>query len=77
MLSRVAKQGQVASGRGNDETPGWMQRHGTDRAIVVAKDNFDRSQNRALDQGVQSNQHYGKQLGKSSIIVEKRRTKRQ
>ena len=44
-----------------------MQRHyDTDCAIVVAKDKFDRSQNGALDQGVKSTQHYGKQLGKAS-----------
>ena len=30
-------------------TPGWMQRHGTDRTIVAAKNKFDRSQNSALD----------------------------
>ena len=32
----------------------------TDRAIVAAKDKFDRSQNGVLDQGVKSTQHYGK-----------------
>ena len=31
-------------------------------AIVVAKDKFDQSQNSAIDQGVKSAQHYGKQL---------------
>ena len=33
------------------ETPGRMQMHGNDRAIVAAKDKFDRSQNGGLDQG--------------------------
>ena len=49
-------------------SPGRMQRHkDTDCcAIVVAKDKFGRSQNGALDQGVKSIQHYGKQLGKVS-----------
>ena len=48
------------------ETPWRMQRHGTDHAVVAAKDKFDRSQNDALEQGVKSTQHYGKQLGKVS-----------
>ena len=46
-------------------TPGRMPRHGsTDREIVAAKGNFGRSQNGALDEGVKSTQHYGKQLDK-------------
>ena len=45
-----------------------MWRHDTDRAIVAAKDKFDRSQNGTLDQGVKSTQHYGKELCKASII---------
>ena len=49
-------------------TLGRMQRHNdTDCAIVVAKDKFVRSHNGALDQGVKSTQHYGKQLGKVSM----------
>ena len=48
-------------------TPAQMQRHyDTECAIVVAKDKSDRSQNSALDRGVKSTQHYGKQLGKVS-----------
>ena len=44
-----------------------MQSHkNIDWAIVVAKDKFDRSQNGALDQGVKSTRHYGKQLGEVS-----------
>ena len=44
----------AADGRFNTRlvTPGWMQRHVTDCAIVASKDEFDRSQNSALDQGV-------------------------
>ena len=47
-------------------TPGRMERHGTDRAIVAAKVKFGRSQNDPIDQGEKSTQHYGKQLGKVS-----------
>ena len=42
----------------------WKQRHGTDRAIVAAKDKFGRSRNGALDKNELSTQHYGVQLGK-------------
>ena len=45
---------------------GVCSRHGTDCAIVVAKDKFGRSLHDALDQGVNLTQHYGKQLGKVS-----------
>ena len=38
----------------------------SDRAIEAAKDEYDRSQNGALDQGVKPTQHYSKQLGKVS-----------
>ena len=47
-------------------SPGWMQRHGTDRVIVAAKEKFGQSENGTLDRGVKSTQHYGKQLGKVS-----------
>ena len=47
-------------------TPGRVQRHVTDRAIVATKDTFSRLQNDALDQGEKSIQYYGKQLGKMS-----------
>ena len=49
IISRAAGDGRL---KARLVTPGWTQRHGTDRAIVAAKDKFDRSQNGALDQGV-------------------------
>ena len=45
-------------------TPGRMQRHVVDRAIVAAKDKFGRSRNGALDQGELSTQYYSMQLRK-------------
>ena len=62
-ISRAAGGGRFKARR--VVTPGRMQRHDdTDCAIVAAKGKFGWSQNGALDQGVKSNQHYGKQLGK-------------
>ena len=42
-----------------------MQRHGSDRAIVAAKDKFGRLQNGDLNSKLLT-QHYGKLLGKMS-----------